>query len=156
MPAWGPPRKPRLCGRLSLARHSSGVTASPQRAEPCWGTAPLCLNQAGGSHAARLEGCRALAATPAPPSAPPTSARPSIKALSVRYACLSMHGSFDLFIMQSGINRRCPLLICCPPDDAAGDFTVRCYSNFYSTRLNRSGVRQIRAYTAYFPFSSLP
>lgn len=51
MPAWGPPRKPHLCIRFSLTRCSS-VTALPQAAELCWVTAPLCLNQASGSHAA--------------------------------------------------------------------------------------------------------
>lgn len=50
---------------------------------------------------------------------------------------------------------RLPLL-CCPTGDAVGDFTVRFYSNFYSTGFNRPGVRPMCSYTADFPFSALP
>lgn len=53
-------------------------------------------------------------------------------------------------------NRRWLLLLSCPTGDAGGGFTVRFYSNFYSTGLNRPGVTQMCSYTADFPFSALP
>lgn len=97
----------------------------PSKQQPC--------SEAGGLPCA---GCDACASERSP-----ASARPFIKTLCVTYACLSTPSFFDLFIMQSLINQGCLLLICCPTDDAVGDFAVRFFSNFYSTQLNRSGVR---------------